>query len=293
MQNSKIEWCHHTFNPWRGCAKVSVGCDNCYAESMAKRNPSVLGIWGEGGTRVVASETMWRAPLKWDFKAGKAGERHRVFCASMADVFEDRPELVAPRRRLFDVIGQTPNLDWLLLTKRPENILRIPGVDGTLINAAGNVRPNCWLGTSVENQEQADKRIPHLLRAPAAVRFISAEPLLGPVDLWRWLPDDWSGGARCDAPYGDTLPLDWVIAGGESGPHARSCAIGWFRDIQEQCRETRVAFFMKQLGSQCFKTVRDDGSHPPCRAYDYRHPKGGDWSEWPKFLQQREFPEPI
>src|SRR5262245_49606753 len=120
MENSKIQWTDHTFNVWRGCEKVSPGCAHCYAETMSRRNPAVLGEWGKHGTRVIASEAMWREPLKWDRQARAAGVRKRVFCASLADVFEDRPELVAPRERLFRLIEDTPNLDWQLLTKRPE-----------------------------------------------------------------------------------------------------------------------------------------------------------------------------
>src|SRR5690349_6943095 len=119
-RDSAIEWTHHTFNPWRGCTKVSAGCAHCYAETWSKRNPKALGIWGDGGTRVIAAEAYWRQPLKWNAAAKAAGERHRVFCASLADVFEDRPELVESRERLLDVIYKTPDLDWLLLTKRPE-----------------------------------------------------------------------------------------------------------------------------------------------------------------------------
>jgi len=121
-QDSKIEWTHHTFNPWRGCTKVSPGCTNCYAETLSHRNPKVLGVWGDKGTRVVASDSMWREPIKWDREAREAGERRRVFCASLADVFEDREELDEPRFRLLRLIASTTNLDWLLLTKRPDRI---------------------------------------------------------------------------------------------------------------------------------------------------------------------------
>src|SRR5262249_10541241 len=118
MENTRIAWTHHTLNPWRGCTKVSPGCTHCYAAELAKRNPAVLGRWGPGGPRVIASEAQWRNPLKWDRKAKAAGKRPRVFCASLADIFEARPELESPRARLFDLIAATPNLDWLLLTKR-------------------------------------------------------------------------------------------------------------------------------------------------------------------------------
>lgn len=131
-ENSKIEWTTHTFNPWRGCTKVSEGCRNCYAETMSGRNPKVLGVWGPSGTRVVASEAMWREPLKWNADAAKRGVHARVFCASLADVFEGPetmpadawPKVRAARVRLFHLMNATPHLDWLLLTKRPENVRR-------------------------------------------------------------------------------------------------------------------------------------------------------------------------
>lgn len=193
-ENTKIEWASHTFNPWRGCTKVSDGCTNCYAETMSGRNPKTLGVWGKQGTRVVASESMWRQPLKWDKAAEAAGERHRVFCASLADVFEARdtmPEdswqaVDAARLRLFQLIDETKNLDWLLLTKRPENVPDVlwkisQGTYGGGWNLTH--MPNVWLGTSVEDQKTADERIPKLLSIPAAVHWLSMEPLLGPVDL--------------------------------------------------------------------------------------------------------------
>src|SRR5690349_347144 len=121
---SKIQWTHSTFNPWRGCTKVSSGCTHCYAESLSKRNPKTLGVWGANGSRAIAAESYWRQPLKWDKEARKTGQPWRVFCASLADVFEDRPELHAPRLRLLKLIEETTSLTWLLLTKRPENVTR-------------------------------------------------------------------------------------------------------------------------------------------------------------------------
>src|SRR5262245_38941981 len=161
-KETNIQWCDHTFNPWRGCTKVSPGCQHCYAETLAARNPKVLGVWGPHGTRVIASESMWREPLKWNKKAEIAGVRRRVFCASLADVFEDRPELVEPRYRLWRLIVNTPYLDWLLLTKRPENAGRMLADGGSLPGILGF--PSIWLGVSVEDQQRADERIPVLLR---------------------------------------------------------------------------------------------------------------------------------
>ncbi|MCA1686906.1 MAG: phage Gp37/Gp68 family protein, partial [Planctomycetia bacterium] len=200
-ETTKIAWCHSTFNPWKGCSRISEGCRFCYAETMSRRNPKVLGVWGDGGTRVAAGEATLRAPFKWDREAGKAGGRRRVFCASLADVFEDRPELTAYRARLWQTILYTPNLDWLLLTKRPGNVLpALKAVhayqkeraldDDCLAEWIGGSYPppNVWLGVSVEDQGAADERIPRLLETPAAVRFLSVEPLLSPINLSQWLP---------------------------------------------------------------------------------------------------------
>jgi protein gp37 len=176
----------YTFNPWIGCAKVSPGCANCYAETlMDKRMGRVQ--WGVNGTRVHTSDSNWKKPYQWNRKAQEEGVRKRIFCASLADVFEDRPELVPWRADLFAMIDATPNLDWLLLTKRPENIKRLWPFGWYEDKGGPFTWPNVWIGTSVENQEQADKRIPHLLSIPASVRFLSMEPLLGPVDLSPYL----------------------------------------------------------------------------------------------------------
>lgn len=218
------------FNPWRGCVKISAGCAHCYAETLSHRNPTVLGIWGDHGTRVIASESAWREPLKWDKAARNAGERHRVFCASLADVFEDRPELVAPRVRLFHLIQETPNLDWLLLTKRPENVTRFLGGQGVPRSWAEPMPPNIWAGTSVENRKHGLPRMEVLKGIPSAVRFLSVEPLLedlGDIDL---------------------TGIAWVICGGESGPGARPMHPIWVRRLRDQCVAQGVAFFFKQHG---------------------------------------------
>lgn len=221
--NSKIEWTTHTFNPWWGCTKVSEACKNCYAEAWAKR----LGqdVWGPKPQRRLMSDLHWKEPVKWDRAAIRSGQRPRVFCASMADVFEDREELIPHRARLFDLIEQTPNLDWLLLTKRPQNVLRL--------TRWGSIWPdNVWLGTTVELQERADELLPFLAQIPARVRFISAEPLLGPLKIERYL---------------ETV-IDWVITGGESGPKARPASPRWFTDLHSQCMKHEVAFHFKQWG---------------------------------------------
>lgn len=260
-ETTEIAWCDATFNPWRGCTKVSPGCTNCYAEAMSHRNPKVLGEWGPNGARVIASEPYWRQPLKWDREARAAGERRRVFCASLADVFEERPELIVPRQRLFQLIGRTPNLDWLLLTKRPEVAVEnwplwagywASSRDAETIQKVGEtfILPNVWLGVSVEDQARADERIPLLLQVPAAVRFLSVEPLLGPIDLSECLglnvrcspfPDS---SGNVDIPSGSFV--DWVIVGGESGHDARPCRVEWVRSIVDQCRAAGAPCFVKQ-----------------------------------------------
>lgn len=269
-ENSKIEWTHHTFNPWRGCTKVSDGCKFCYADTLSQRNPKTLGVWGPKGTRPIAAESYWRMPERWDDEASQAGERRRVFCASLADVFEG-PETMpkeawgsveAARERLFDLIESTPSLDWLLLTKRPENVIRLmtwhdnPDTPG--YNWKG-FPDNVWIGTSVENQEQADNRIPHLLKIPAKVRFLSCEPLLGPVDLTQVGADASLGWSAVDVLNGttwnhafdcqDKLPkIHWVICGGESGPNARPMSVRWARSLRDHCQAACVPFFFKQWG---------------------------------------------
>jgi protein gp37 len=223
-------------------------------------------------------DNYWRQPLKWNDAARKAGTRARVFCASMADVFEEHSEVVDARRRLFDLILDTPHLDWLLLTKRPENIK--PMLQAMPVLKRDNVWdllwphrfPNVWIGTSVENQEQAEKRIPELLKVPARVRFLSCEPLLGPVDLTPYL--DPVGGACCgsEAPCGclTNWPWDeqrseyarvhWVIAGGESGPNARPMWPDWVREIRDVCQHVGTAFHFKQRGE--YEPYEEDAQPP-------------------------------
>lgn len=274
-ENSAISWTTHSFNHVRGCTKVSPGCKFCYAEQFSGRNHATLGQWGPNGTRVVASESMWKQPLKWNRDAEKAGERHRVFCASLADVFEGRdtmPESAweavdAARNRLFALIEQTPHLDWLLLTKRPENImemvppiwkmngdLRFRNKDGEWYSAAkGGFPPNVWIGTSVENQETANERIPHLLQVPAKVRFLSMEPLLGFVSLtkdYRY-PQGFTG-QRVNNVVSGLREIEWVILGGESGPNRREMDMIAARTIIEQCKVFQTPIWVKQ----------DNGLHP-------------------------------
>lgn len=259
-ENSKISWCDHTFNPWVGCSKVSEACKHCYAEGWAKRTGQA-NLWQ--GERRRTSAANWKLPLKWQKEAEASGERARVFCASLADVFEDHPAIQAEwRNDLFKLIAATPNLDWLLLTKRPENaVAYLPWVDPHLFPAGGaEPWPNVWIGTTVENQRRADERIPQLLTTPAAVRFLSCEPLLGPVDLVN-LTRKMKVGEHCyNALACDVDPedddefegrcIDWVIVGGESGPNFRPFDLDWARSLQQQCEAAGVAFHFKQHGGR-------------------------------------------
>lgn len=311
-ENSKIEWTHHTFNSWEGCEKISPGCANCYAERRDRQYHDG-GHWGPNGTRKTMSEAYWRQPVKWNLQRSQCSickhwnhpgfticqkkgcdgtdkdfdfvKRPRVFCSSLADVFEQRENLVTTRFRLFNLIRQTPNLDWLVLTKRPQNILPILKEavdlcadcrleDGHRDCAfthhhqwltdwiEGRPPRNVWLGTSVEDQQRADERIPELLKVSALVRFLSCEPLLGPIDL-RLGP--YGRETRSVPAFGRTIrqylvggkwtqepplfrPIDWVIAGGESGPNARPAHPDWFRSLRDQCNAAGVAFHFKQFG---------------------------------------------
>ena len=219
--------------------KVSAGCAHCYAETLNHRWGH--NNWGPPATtaRRRTAPANWRQPLIWNKSAAGAETRPRVFCASMADVFEDHPQVAPWRADLFDLIAETPNLDWLLLTKRPQN------VKPYLIDAGRGFRdlpPNVWIGTSVEDQATANERIPHLLAIPAQVRFLSMEPLLGPVDLRlsdAWLPSD------C---YELRERLHWVIVGGESGGSARPMHPDWVGSLCNQCEAAGVPFFFKQHG---------------------------------------------
>lgn len=222
-QNSPIEWTDHTFNPWWGCTKISQGCKHCYAETWSSRY-GFEDVWGPNKVRRTFGEKHWKEPLKWNRLATESGTRVRVFCASMADVFENNPSVESERIKLWRLIEQTPMLDWLLLTKRPENMLKFAPWTGAWPQ-------NVWAMTSVENQKEADRRIPELLQVPASVHALSAEPLLGRLNLRPWLDR-----------------IDWVIVGGESGSKARQMRSSWARDLRDQCEEATVAFFFKQWG---------------------------------------------
>jgi protein gp37 len=245
-ENTKIEWADHTFNPWEGCQKVGPGCDHCYAEARNARFSGGTPInWGPGAPRRRTSLANWRKPLAWNDSHTEFfavhGRRQRVFCASLADVFDNA---VDPdwRRDLFDLIELTPNLNWLLLTKRIGNVFKMVSRARTHDWLLG--RDNVWLGATVVNQEEADRDIPKLLAVPAQVRFLSMEPLLGPVSFEGLFanPDHPSDGTNA------LEELDWVIVGGESGPGARPTHPVWERSLRDQCAAAGVPFLLKQHG---------------------------------------------
>lgn len=320
-ESTKIEWCDSTFNPWIGCTKISTACDNCYA---AVSTPSrIMGVeWGAGQPRRRTSEANWKLPLRWNemakqkrfIQCGNCGLREfrkltraglaccsacnampesesapvrpRVFCSSLADVFDNE---VDPQWRadLFSLICRTPNLDWLLLTKRIGNALEminqaINDTDAGIAMVSDWPWHNVWIGATICNQEEADRDIPKLLQVPARVRFLSVEPMLGVINLrhlndgrevgeidclqpalwedeiegaWRDTSDTWEEdfedwyGLDIEAAKGPMHKgLDWVICGGESGPDARPMHPDWVRSLRDQCADTGVPFLFKQWG---------------------------------------------
>jgi protein gp37 len=278
-ENSAIEWTDHTLNFWWGCFKVSPGCTHCYAETFSKRVGR--NIWGPPQTTERwRTKGPWQDCLKWDKQARRDGVRRKVFCQSMSDFFEDHPQVTPWRWTALRILEGFTNLDIQLLTKRPENIMRM--VPGSWLK---NWPPHIWIGTSVESQEWADKRIPELLRIPAAVRFLSVEPLLGPVNLLKYLL---SGAHKW------RQDINWVIVGGESGHDARPFYLGWARDLISQCRAAGVPVFMKQLGSNQAGEGYDPADWPKTAFFGRftDDKKGGNPEEWPKELQVREFPQP-
>jgi protein gp37 len=277
--DTKIEWTDYTFNPWWGCQRVSPGCEHCYAETFAHR--LALDIWGPTNDRRLFDDHHWGQPYVWARRRAKGDPRHKVFCASMSDVFEDRRDLDAQRARLWPLIEDTPALTYQLLTKRPENTDKLVPASWVLKGWPRNV----WAMTSAEDQRRADERIPRLMVIPAAIHGVSLEPLLGPIALRALVRKESDRRIDALAPHPEGLPrrwLDWVIVGGESGPGARPCDITWVRLIVRQCREAGVPVFVKQLGSRPVA-----GEY---RMTSFRHPKGGDPKEWPKDLRVREMP---
>jgi protein gp37 len=225
--NSNIEWTDHTFNPWTGCTNISPGCDNCYAEAWSKRSGHVK--WGNS-PRKRTTESYWKAPKIWQGKAKEFSARHgrnqRVFCASLADVFDNKANCEW-RVDLFQLIRDTPDLDWQLLTKRPQNIQKMLPADW---GAEGYA--NVWLGFTAEDQPRFDQRKRFLAEIPAKIWFVSYEPAIGPL---RINPDD--------------PKPNWLISGGESGHKARPMKPEWVRGILSDCRSHNIAAFHKQWGA--------------------------------------------
>lgn len=236
-ETTRISWAHSTFNPWVGCERVSAACDNCYAESWARRTGHPE-LWN--GERRRTTAEYWRGPLKWNEKAVASGQPWRVFCASLADVFDDAvPE--EWRTDLWNLIRATPHLTWMLLTKRPQNIQgMLPG--GFCSTGWGSGLPNVWLGTTAEDAEHYRLRAAHLAAIPCRLRFLSYEPALGPIG---------------DLDLGRVGAPEWIICGGESGPGARPMHPDWARSLRDQCTRSGTAFFFKQWGG---RTPKSGGS---------------------------------
>jgi protein gp37 len=337
--NTNIEWCDHTFNPWEGCTKVSPGCAHCYAETRnARWHGGTAPNWGKGAPRRRTSVANWAKPRAWNREEGAkivghaefvANRRPRVFCASLADWLDDEVP-VGWREDLLNLIRATSQLDWLLLTKRPEQwrqrieevieFSAIPDEDDTTTTTSdwcldwlnGKAPANVWIGTTVEDQQRADERIPALLQIPARVRFLSCEPLLAPVNLCN-VNDDGTGCddvlrglAFCDGrnePAETGRKLDWVIVGGESGPGARPFVLEHAWDIVMQCERAGVACFVKQLGAQPITTnanlydwpddttLEQHGTEFAGARVILRDRKGGDIAEWPEQFQVQQFPQ--
>lgn len=331
-ENTKIEWCDHTWNPWRGCTKVSPGCANCYAERLSKRNPAVFGKWGKGKPRVLAKS--WNNPVRWNRKI-----ESKIFAWDLlkeihgpSDAFLKWEGFISPRKetvfpslcdwlddevpikwleRFIELIHKTQNLKWLLLTKRPENFVSrlrevqrhmtvdpldiVDRIDAWI--SGDRVPQNVWVGTSVEDQQRADERIPKLLKIPAKLRFLSVEPLLGPVEFER-VPREGCSTSDFREKWMDGI--EWVIIGGESGPRSRPCNVTWVKSIVRQCAAVEVPCFVKQLGRFVDIDDCDDptGFSRTCESdkdgrwyAELNHPKGGDPAEWPEGLRVRQFPE--
>ena len=314
-ESTGIAWTDSTFNPWIGCTKVGPGCDHCYAEALDKRHRwKGATHWGAGVERMRTAPSTWAKPLAWNKKpfwecanCGLRGEdkrggqmearrpvlcpscghnalklaSRRVFCASLADVFDNEvPE--EWRLDLWDLIEKTPALTWLLLTKRIGNVAKMlpSGINDP---RSTNYMPNVWIGASVVNQEEADRDIPKLLATPAAKRFVSYEPALGPIDFGAWIGPIQNIGGVEDDIYG--RGLDQIIVGGESKQgkaQARPFDLAWARATIAQCRAAGVPVFVKQLGSNPIHSLWAAGK--------VKHPAGADPAEWPDDLRVQEFP---
>jgi protein gp37 len=241
-EQTGIVWAHHTFNPWIGCTKVSAACDHCYAEALNNRHRWAPG-WGNHPRQRTSTST-WETPLKWDRAAYRAGERRRVFCASLADVFDNHRSITSGwHGDLWHLISQTPNLDWLLLTKRPQNIEKmLPESYG--MPEWGRGWANVWLGTTVEHRDVQNQRLKALCAVPARLRFISAEPLLDYLDIDTYL---------------EAGLIHWVISGGESGPQCRISDASWHQNLANQCLSHDVPYLFKQHSGVNARVIKSKG----------------------------------
>ena len=281
-ENSKIEWTTHTFNPWIGCTKVSPGCAQCYAETLMDKRYGRVS-WGKGNPRSLTSNENWKLPYRWNRNAKKSGNRSRVFCASLADVFDSEvPQ--EWRDRLWTLVAECDSMDWLLLTKR----LNLMDADELLAMMPDEWRSripqHIWFGHSICTQVDVDLVLPRLLRIPAAVRFLSCEPLLEEITVKQYFLPDKPTWAMGNAEWIRWLdrPKTWVIIGGESGANARPFDLAWARSLIHQCQDANVPVFMKQLGSK-----------PKFKQYD-DYPstgKGNNPDEWPEDLRVRDHPK--
>lgn len=267
-ENSKIEWTDHTLNFWWGCLKVSPGCEHCYAETLSKRVGR--NIWGPPQTTERwRTKGPWRDALKWDRAAEAEGKRKRVFCQSMSDFFEDHPQLDGWRQEAFGILKNLKWLDVQLLTKRPENVMQM-----VPFHWREDWPDHIQIGTSVENQETANKRIPEILKIPTKIRFLSVEPMIGPVDLLR------------DSVTRSRYGIHWIIIGGESGAKARPFNLRWANDLLAFCSMNGIAAFVKQLGCRPYADQNKYGEKHWLAVTG----KGDNINEWPEWLRVREFP---
>jgi protein gp37 len=314
-ETTGIAWTDATFNIAWGCTKVSPGCKHCYAEGEAARFGH--DVWGPTAPRRIFNEKHWKDPERWARKwyaTNDEGRAMRIFTSSMADVFEDHPQINAERPKLWKLIRSMPHVDWQVLTKRPENFARF------LPDDWGAGYKNVWLGVSAEDQKHADLRIPVLLKTPAALRWVSYEPAL---DLIDFAGVAMLHGGLENVLRGETSALakelgiqrlnciDWIVVGGESGHHARPFDVGWARFIVQQCARNGVACFVKQLGARPREVNDAEGLEWPRAPGDeaereragpephgrgqwwtvpLRDRKGGDLDEWPEDLRVRQFP---
>ena len=259
VNTTPISWTEKTWNPISGCTPISEGCANCYAKRMAQRLRGRCGYPEDDPFRVTFHPDRLEQPLKLK-------KPSRIFVCSMGDLFHD--DVDCSIVDIFDVMSATPQHTYMLLTKRPERMRSLFRLNGPLLGS--EPLPNVWLGVTAENQARADERIPILLQIPAAVRFVSVEPMLGPVDIYRWLrchicsnngsyynpnSDEVEECPICSSE--DPSLLDWVICGGETGPGARPMHPDWVRLLRDQCQAAGVPFLFKQWGARTTGRILD------------------------------------